>query len=362
MTTANYTISKSDVTITVGAIVIGFLNCVALVGNIFVCNAIVRNPRLRNNISNTFVFALALSDIAIASLCMPFSLCTTIIGKWIFGSFMCQLQGFSVLTFAMISLHTMGLISVNRYFCICRRSKYLHIFKKRRTIIFIIAIWFFSLFGSVPPFFLDIGGYAFQPGKSMCLYTFEANIPYTIFIEVVYIALPLLIITVCYRAVFKEVYRNNQVFVTAQENIDQLRANVREAKVSKTLAGVILAYVICWVPISIIDFIDVFNGMPTLPREVYQMYTILAFISSSVNPFIYGLVSRTFLHEYKKMLMEFASCKFLLCRQRSVDAFNSDFVSPDVNPAIIPVNQDDNNLIVRQEEIGTENQAQNNDQ
>lgn len=355
----NYSVAQSKASVVIEAIVIGFLNCASLVGNICVCNAIVRNPRLRSNISNTFVFALAMSDIAIATFCMPFSLGTVIAGKWVFGSFMCQLQGFSILTFAMISLHTMGLISVNRYFCICRRAKYVQIFKRRRTLLFIMLLWINSLFGSVPAFFLETGGYTFQPGKGMCLYAFEKNIPYTIFIEVVYIGLPLLLITTCYRAVFKEVYRNNQVFVATRDNVNQLRANVREAKVSKTLAGVILAYVFCWVPISVIDFIDVINGMPTLPREVYQMYTILAFISSSVNPFIYGVASKTFLYEYKKMLKEFASCRFSLCVKQSAESFNSDCVSPEVNP-VCPNSQEDHQSTRKVEgEDGRERQTQN---
>ena len=45
-----------------------------------------------------------------------------------------------------------------------------------------------ALLGSVPPFFFENGGFEFQPGEALCLYTFQTNIVYTAFIETVYVA------------------------------------------------------------------------------------------------------------------------------------------------------------------------------
>jgi melatonin receptor type 1B len=200
-------------------------------------------------------------------------------------------------------------------------------FKKRRTLFYIIIVCINALIASLPPFFLDVGGYEFQPGKAICLYTFEANIPYTIFIESAYIAFPLAVITRCYCAVFKEVYRTNKVFIQTQETANRVRANVQEAKVTKTLAAVMLAFVICWIPICIVDIIDAINGQPHLQRKVYLTYTALVFTSSLVNPFIYGILNRTFLYEYKKMLRDVICCR--LCHPLQVVApFKSDLVSP----------------------------------
>ena len=125
------------------------------------------------------------------------------------------------------------------------------------------------------------------------MYTFDTNIGYTIFIEFGYIFAPLTIITICYTRVFYTVSRSNQVF-SHENNPQQLRANVEEAKVTKTLAAVMPGFVFCWLPIGIMDYIDAARGEPTLPRQAYLTYALLANLSSTIDPFIYGATNKHF--------------------------------------------------------------------
>ena len=138
-----------------------------------------------------FVVALGVSDILMATCCTPFSVATLFRGQWLFGESFCRFHGFGALTFGLVSLQTMGIIAVSRYF-----------FKKQRTLMYIAVVWCGALVGSVPPFFFKTGSFEFQPGKVECLYTFQSNVPYTVFIERVYVATPLTIITICYAKVF----------------------------------------------------------------------------------------------------------------------------------------------------------------
>ena len=74
-------------------------------------------------------------------------------------------------------------------------------------------------------FFRKRGGYRITPGHAACMYAFETNIAYTIFVKCVYIATPFSLITFCYIKVFCTVSRKNQLF--SQENSPQkLRARV----------------------------------------------------------------------------------------------------------------------------------------
>ena len=232
---------------------------------------------------------------------MPFSVATLIRGQWIFGEAFCRFHGFGVLTFALASLHTMGIIAVSRYFCVVKPEKYIVLFKKQRTLMYIAVVWCVALIGSVPPFFFEHIGFEFQPGKAMCLYTFDANIAYTIFIECVYIASPLTVITFCYSKVFYTVTRSNRVF-SLENNPQQLRANVEEAKVTKTLATVMVGFVCCWLPVCIIDYIDAAREEPTLARQAYFTYGFLVYLSSTINPFIYGATHKQFRREYMAVL------------------------------------------------------------
>ena len=273
------------------------MNLVAFFGNLSVCYAVHRNQRLRT-LANMFVVALAVSDILISVCSMPLSVATLMSGRWMFGANVCRFQGFAMFTFGLASLLTMGVIAVSRYFCVVKPAKYVSLFNKRRVLIYIAVVWCVAFVGSVPPFLFEKGGYKFQPEKAMCMYTFETNIAYTSFIECVYIATPLTLITVCYAKVFHTVSRSRRVFST-KSNPEQLRANVEKANVTKTLAAVMAGFAFCWLPVCVMDYIDAARGEPTLPRQAYLTYGFLVYLSSTINPFIYGATNRHFRREYK---------------------------------------------------------------
>ena len=281
-------------------VLFGVINIVAFFGNLLTCYAVYRNQRLRT-LPNMFVIALGVSDILMSTFCMPFSVVTLFHGRWMFGESFCRFDGFAALTFGLASLQTMGLIAVSRYFCVVKPEKYAVLFKKQRSLLYIAVVWCAALVGSLPPIYIKNGRFEFQPGKAMCLYTFESNIAYTVFIECVYVAAPLTIITICYAKVFRTVSRSNQVF-SQQNNLQQLRANVEEAKVTKTLAAVMVGFTCCWLPISVMDNIDAARGEHTLQRQVYLTYAFLIYLSSTMNPFIYGATNRQFRREYKVIL------------------------------------------------------------
>ena len=297
---------RSDLLVWTETVLLSVINVIAFFGNLSVCYAVYRNQRLRS-LPNMLVVALAVSDISMSICCMPFSVTTLYHGRWIFGANFCQFQGFACFTFGMASLSTMALIAVSRYFCVLKREKYIVLFNKRRILVYVAGVCCVALVGSVPPLFFA-KGYRLTPGLSACMYAFETNIPYTVFIKCVYIAIPLSLITFCYIKVFYAVSRTNQVF--SQENHpQQLRANVEEAKVTKTLAAVVVGFMFCWVPVSLMDFTDAVRGGHSWPRQANFTYGLLVFLSSAINPFIYGAMSRYFRREYKAILTKFCRCQ-----------------------------------------------------
>ena len=163
------------------------------------------------------------------------------------------------------------------------------------------VVWCAALIGSVPPFFFEKGGFEFQAGKAMCLYTFQANIAFTAFIECVYVATPFLLIIICYVKVFYTVSLTKRIF-EARNNLQKLSANIEETKVTKTLGAVIVGFAFCWVPVCVIDYVDAALRIPTLPRQVYLTYGFLVYLSSAINPFIYGATNRHFRREGKVIL------------------------------------------------------------
>ena len=293
-------LKRAQYLVWIEAIFLAIVNTMAISGNISVCYAVYRNQRLRS-VSNMFIVALAVSDLLTSFSCMPLSVATLVQSRWIFGTTVCQLQGFAIFMFAMSSLNTMGIIAISRYFCVVKPTRYIVLFRKQRIVMYTAAVWCMALIGSVPPLIFQTGGYTFQPAKAICMYPFQTNIAYTVFIECVFVAAPFTLITFCYAKVFYTVSRSNRVF-TQDNNPEQLTANVEEAKVTKTSALVMASFSLCWLPISIMDYIDAARGEPTLPRQVYLTYGFLAYLSSTINPFIYGATNRRFRREYKAIL------------------------------------------------------------
>ena len=55
---------------------------------------------------------------------------------------------------------------------------------------------------------------------------------------------------------------------------------------TKRLVAVVVGFACCWLPIFIIDNIDMAHREPTLPRPAYLTYGSLLYLGSSINPFI----------------------------------------------------------------------------
>ena len=293
---------RTDTLVWTETVLLAVINIVAFFGNLLTCYAVYRNQRLRT-LPNMFVTALGVSDILMSTFCMPFSVVILFRGRWMFGESFCRFNGFVALTFALVSLQTMGLIAISRYYRVVKPAKYAVLFKKQRALLYIAVVWCVALVGSVPPFFMKNAGFKFQPGKAMCFFTFERSITYAVFLGSVYIAAPLTVITICYAKVFRSVSRSNRVF-SLQNNLHQLRANVEEAKVTKTLAAVMVGFTCCWLPTGVMDYINVAQGKPTFSRQLYLTYGFLIHLSSTINPFIYAVTNKHLRREFKSILSQ----------------------------------------------------------
>ena len=136
----------------------------------------------------------------------------------------------------------------------------------------------------------------FTRGKSYCAFAMEQGFIFALCMGLAFIALPFIIMSCLYCRIYFSV--RSAVF--PQSNESQLNAHVQEVKVTKTLAAVLVGFSCCWIPIMVIDQLDINNRAPLLPRRVYYMYGMLIYISSAINPILYGFMDRSFRAEYKR--------------------------------------------------------------
>ncbi|XP_028514443.1 melatonin receptor type 1C-like [Exaiptasia diaphana] len=276
----------------------------ATLGNFLVLWIVYRNRNLRT-IPNQFVISLAVSDILMAGICAPPCLSVLVAGRRTFSNFVCQLQGFAIACLACVSLLTMMLVAVNRYFLIVRPQKYQRIFTPTNTKLMIVSVWILSLMEPLP-YLLSGHHYEYHPGKVFCFQVLRINF-YTL-LGYVYVVVPLVILTACYWKVFR-VLRQHKVRVRKLRSScafdctsSRQVVSFEDINVTRTLFITVCGFLICWIPISIVDFIGFFQGTWALPRQVYLMYTFLGQLSTTLNPVIYGVMNKTFREEYKKML------------------------------------------------------------
>lgn len=283
----------------------------ALFGNFLVLWIVYKNRNLRT-IPNQFVVSLALADILMAAICAPPCLSVLISGRRTFGDFVCQLQGFAIASLACVSLLTMTLVAVNRYFLIVRPQQYQRLFTPKKTKIMIVAVWIFSCCEPLP--YLGSGHrYQYHAGKVFCFQVLEVD--FFTLLGYVYVVVPIFVLTSCYYTVFK-MLREHQARIRSLRKSNKTstrRVSIEDINVTRTLFLTVCGFLICWIPISIVDFIGFAQGTWALSRQVYLMYTFLGQLSTTLNPFIYGVMNKTFRDEYKVML----SCKSACSRKRN---------------------------------------------
>lgn len=289
--------SRSTAAVVAESMAVATIAVSALVGNILICLAITRNSRLHTP-TNMLIFALAMTDITMSLTTMPLTVGVLISGRWIYSKHVCQFQGSFPLTLAVISLQLMVVIAVNRYLCVLKPTLYRRVFTVKKSISFAVGVCFFSCLPTLPPLIYARDGYQFHSRKSYCAFAMEQNFILALCMGLAFIASPSIIMSCLYCRIYFSV--RSAVF--PQTNESQLNAHVREVKVTKTLASVLVGFSCCWIPIMVIDQLDISNRVPLLQRRVYYMYGMLIYTSSAINPIVYGHMNRSFRAEYKRIV------------------------------------------------------------
>ncbi len=81
----------------------------------------------------------------VATFVFPFVTVASGLRRWSFGYEFCQVNGFLLSMWVMVSLFTLALTSINRYFCVVKPQRYPVFCTRKKTIASIVFVWFFVL-------------------------------------------------------------------------------------------------------------------------------------------------------------------------------------------------------------------------
>lgn len=287
---------------TIGGSILITMNVLAICGNIFVCWAIYRKQKRKTlNIPYLYVLALAISDLTVAVLCFPFCVQAFLEDGWIHGHEMCQFNGFLIYYWAGISVPTLALTAVNRYFRVVRTHKYRNYFTIKSSLLMISAVWVLTLFDGFLSTFVGPVMYNYNPRHFFCIGTFSSKkneIAIGVSLHLMHVFIPLIVIVFCYTKVFVSIRRHNaNVMPSFHACRRQLANNAMEMRVTRLLFFVVLGFFICWIPVITIGLLTHTSAVK-LPDFAFELYTFMAFASAVINPFIYGVGNRDFRREF----------------------------------------------------------------
>jgi melatonin receptor type 1A len=310
--------SRSNELVIVETFIYTTISVTAFVGNSLVLWIVYKNRALRT-IPNYFVISLAFSDIGMALLGTPWSVATLAIGEWPSTFAGCQFQGYASIWVAIASLQNLTIMAFNRYCHIVKPNLYRRVFSTKRTKCLILFAYILATLSPLP---YVIGGntFVFQPGKFICYQ--KSMLEYTIPLMVVSIGIPTVIIIICYLQVFLALRKHRQTLLKPRTEMRPKfqRITVEDIRITKTLFATVVGYLLCWMPILLIELIDLGIGEAgSLPRQVYFMFTMCALSSSAINPIIYGVMNKTFRREYKQAF----ACAAVCCNGNTVRPFKS---------------------------------------
>ena len=289
------------------------INAATLFGNFLLCAVLLKNLSFRS-ITNILMLALSVADILMGAICMPLTCGALVHGKWVYGDFACQLQCFFIYFLAFVSLQTIVLTSLNRFYRVVKPAKYKRLFTVKKTVGALVALWLSSaIILSVP---LSTGAFSatFNPAKAACVIfrkgaAMEHNSYPAILrglLLLIFAVIPSVVIFTCYFKIFRAVgehFMRVAPSLNGQNGRLNSRVNSREMRTTITLFAIVVMFVLSWLPVFVIEIIQAFAiDWWKIPREVQLLWTFFGSFSSAANPLVYGLANSSYRREYKRLL------------------------------------------------------------
>ena len=325
-----------------------------LLGNILVCSAVLRFRHLRTKVTNIFIVSLALSDLFVAVLVMPWKAVAEVAGYWPFGTFCNVWVAFDIMC-STASILNLCIISVDRYWAISSPFRYERKMTQRVAFVMISITWTLSVLISFIPVQLNwhkAGGVDQAPHPDEnCDSSLSREYAISSSLISFYIPVAIMIVT------YTRIYRIAQIQIRriaslerAAEHAQSCRTNriecqhhntlktslKRETKVFKTLSVIMGVFVCCWLPFFVLNCMVPFcdrpatdrdAGLPCVSETTFDVFVWFGWTNSSLNPIIYA-----FNAEFRKAFASLLGCRNF-CSSTPVETVN-------ISNELVSYNQD----------------------
>lgn len=294
-----------------------------LIGNLMVIIVFARNRKMRT-VTHSFLVNLAVCDLMVVCMCMPFSVAFEIYANWIYGNAMCKIVNFSQGLAVSSSIMTLAVISAERFYAIRRPLKARAFMSRTRIQSIICSIWFLSAFTVLPTVFVrqeEVVTTIFTVSIRTCLEKWNSLVVKHVYnfalLLILYMA-PVIFICVGYLQIGLNLWRVDSSLhaCASAAETENARANlVGRRRVAKMLFIMAVLFALSWLPVHVMGIMLDFVGEATMAdkgrmlRLVHTYALWIAHANSSINPICYCIMSSSF---KSALRMEFQRC---LCHQ-----------------------------------------------
>uniref|UniRef100_A0A665TED9 Adenosine A3 receptor n=1 Tax=Echeneis naucrates TaxID=173247 RepID=A0A665TED9_ECHNA len=290
----------------------------SVLGNVLVVLVVCVNRALRNT-TFCFIVSLAVADIAVGVLVIPLAIVISLGFNTQF--YTCLFLSCLLLIITQSSILSLLAIAIDRYLRVKIPTKYDIIMTQGRAYVAVCLCWILSFLTGLVPMIgwnnLNPQGNLSSSNEIVCKFTSVIRMDFMVYFNFFgWVVVPLSIMIALYAEIFRVIRR--QLNKRAEATCDRDRYYRKELKLAKSLALVVFLFVVCWLPIHIINCIDFFCPKCKLPKFATYVGIFMSHVNSALNPLVYAFRIKRF----RATLVQITN-RCMLCKTTGPTPFNS---------------------------------------
>lgn len=276
-------------------------------GNVLVCYVVFRNKAMQT-VTNLFITNLALSDILLCVLAVPFTPLYTFMGKWVFGKIICHLVSYAQGASVYISTLTLTSIAIDRFFVII--YPFHPRMKLSTCIMIILCIWLFSILVTLP--YGIYMRHKSSDNHTLQKYFCEEDWPKEGYRKIfggltamMQFVIPFCMMAFCYVCVSLRLNDRAKSKPGTKTSRKEESDRERKRRTNRMLIAMVVIFLLSWLPLNVINIINDFyvqTGNWQYYFLSFFMVHSMAMSSTCYNPFLYAWLNENFRKEFKLVL------------------------------------------------------------
>ncbi|XP_069547207.1 adenosine receptor A1 [Brachyistius frenatus] len=266
----------------------------SVLGNVLVVLVVCVNRALRNT-TFCFIVSLAVADIAVGVLVIPLAIIISLGFNTQF--YTCLFLSCLLLIITQSSILSLLAIAFDRYLRVKIPTRYTTIVTQGRAYVAVCLCWILSFLTGLVPMIgwnnHDVQGNLSSSDEIVCEFTAVMRMDYMVYFNFFgWVVVPLTIMITLYGEIFRVIRR--QLNRRAEATCDGERYYRKELKLAKSLALVVFLFVVCWLPIHIMNCITFFCPTCHIPKIAMYIGIFMSHVNSALNPMVYAFRIKLF--------------------------------------------------------------------